>query len=169
MRRSPLDWLALAATAPVGRLATLHADLHADLDADLDADAAPAGPVIDLVPFVFAWLAGPGPFGRLVHAVDHKPKRHDRLQRLRNVTAHPEVTVLVDHYDEDWSALWWVRVRGRASVLDPGGDEAGLAALVDKYVPYRDRPPAGPMVVIRIGEVRGWSAGVVPDPGGGRR
>ena len=101
------------------------------------------------MPFVFAWLAEPAPLGRLVHAVDHKPKRHDRLQRLRNIAAHPEVTVLVDHYDEDWSALWWVRVRGRASVLDPGGDADGLAALVAKYEPYRLQPPAGPMVVIQ--------------------
>ena len=167
MPRSALDWLALAAGAPVGRLATLHDGI---VDPPVDPVADPAvGPAVDLVPFVFAWLADPAPLGRLVHAVDHKPKRHDRLQRLRNIAAHPEVTVLVDHYDEDWSALWWVRVRGRAVVLDPGGDADGLAALIVKYEPYRHQPPAGPMVVIHIGEVRGWSAGVVPDPGGGRR
>src|SRR3954467_8637183 len=127
MPRSPLDWMALAAGAPVGRLATLHDGTVHGVDA---VGGPPAGPVpdpaidpaIDLVPFVFAWLADPAPLGRLVHAVDHKPKRPDRLQRLRNVAAPPEVTVLVDHYEEDWSALWWVRVRGRASVLDPGGD-----------------------------------------------
>jgi hypothetical protein len=54
-------------------------------------------------------------------------------------------------------------------VLEPGGDGAGLDALVAKYRPYRSRPPAGPMMAIGIDEVRGWSAGVVPDSDGARR
>ena len=99
--------------------------------------------------------------------MDHKPKRHERLQRLRNVAAHPEVTVLVDHYAQDWSQLWWVRLRGTASVLEPGGDGAGLAALVAKYAPYRQRPPAGPMMAIRIEEVRRLVSGGGPRSGRG--
>jgi PPOX class probable F420-dependent enzyme len=124
--------------------------------------------VVDLVPFVFAWLPEPAPLGRLVHAVDHKPKRHQRLQRLANVAAHPGVTVLVDHYEDDWTRLWWVRLRGTATVLDPA-EQAGLDALAAKYPVYRDRPPTGPMMSVRLDEVRGWSAGVIPVPGDARR
>jgi PPOX class probable F420-dependent enzyme len=97
-----------------------------------------------------------------VSAVDHKPKRHQRLQRLENIRAVPEVTVLVDHYDEDWSTLWWVRARGRAEVVEAGAgrdaEHAGaIAALVGKYEQYRGRPPVGPVIVITVDEVRGWS------------
>jgi PPOX class probable F420-dependent enzyme len=113
---------------------------------------------VDLVPFVFA-LDGEG---RIVSAVDHKPKKHQRLQRLENIRAVPDVTVLVDHYDDDWSTLWWVRARGRAEVIEVGAgrdeERAGaVAALVAKYDQYRDRPPEGPVIVIAIGELRAWS------------
>src|SRR5207249_1558910 len=43
-------------------------------------------------------------------AVDAKPKRTTDLQRLRNIAANPSVSVLVDHYEDDWTRLWWVRV-----------------------------------------------------------
>ncbi|MPY93311.1 MAG: TIGR03668 family PPOX class F420-dependent oxidoreductase [Acidimicrobiia bacterium] len=114
---------------------------------------------IDLVPFVFAALDGPGPLGRLVCAVDHKPKRHGRLRRLDNVAAHPEVTVLVDHYEEEWDRLWWVRLRGtgRQAMGDAERAEA-IAALVAKYGQYRERPPVGAVLVIELTAVRGWSA-----------
>jgi PPOX class probable F420-dependent enzyme len=141
--------LARVAAAPVGRLATLRPD---------DTSAPPGSGAVDLVPFVFAWLPEPLPFGRLVHAVDHKPKRHQRLQRLANVVAHPDVTVLVDHYEDDWTRLWWVRLRGTATVLEVA-DALGLGALVAKYPAYRDRPPTGSMMSIRLDDVRGWSAG----------
>lgn len=135
-------FLELAASWPVGRLATRNA----------------AGG-IDLVPFVFAWVAGPGPLGRLVSAVDHKPKRRTRLRRFENVAATPEVTVLVDRYDDDWSQLWWVRLRGRGrEATDAAERAAALAALVDKYAQYRERPPEGAVLVIELDEVRGWSA-----------
>src|SRR5689334_3876170 len=86
--------------ARVGRLATL------------EADGRP-----HLVPFCFV-LDG----DTLYSAVDRKPKRTAALRRLDNVRGRPDATVLVDAYDEDWSRLWWVRLRGRARVLD-GGDE----------------------------------------------
>ena len=64
-----------------------------------------------LVPIVFA-LDG----DTLYSAVDRKPKRSQTLRRIENARARPDVTILVDHYEEDWSRLWWIRVRGpRAS------------------------------------------------------
>ena len=127
----------LVAAAPVGRLAT----------------TGPGGR-IDVVPFVFA-LAG----DRLVSAVDHKPKRTTRLQRLANIERTPDVTVLVDHYEDDWARLWWVRIRGRARIVeDVPEHEAAVAALVAKYPQYRDRRPEGPAIVIEPQQWRGWAA-----------
>jgi PPOX class probable F420-dependent enzyme len=95
----------------------------------------------------------------LYTAVDEKPKRSRRLQRLENVRVHPDVAVLVDHYEEDWSRLWWVRLRGTARIVEDG-PECGmaLALLADKYEQYRVQPPGGPVLAIALGEWRGWSA-----------
>ncbi len=123
------------------------------------ATRSPAG-LIDLVPFVFAWMPG-GNFGCLVSAVDHKPKRSSRLQRLTNIAADPGVTVLVDHYDDDWTTLWWVRLRGHATELAPGSDsDSAIDALVAKYPQYRQRRPAGPVVRVGITGLTGWAADV---------
>ena len=110
---------------------------------------------MDLVPITFA-LSG----DRLVTAVDHKPKTTTQLKRLDNIRANPEVSVLVDEYhDEDWSQLWWVRLRGLATVVDGGPDaEAGVAALVAKYPQYQRQPPAGDVIVIDLVGWQWWSA-----------
>ena len=50
-------------------------------------------------------------------AVDQKPKSGSTLKRLRNVGENPRVTMLADHYDDDWDTLWWARADGRAVVL----------------------------------------------------
>ena len=110
--------------------------------------------VADLVPITFALECGPDG-DRLVSAVDHKPKSSLRLARLTNIAREPRVTVLFDHRDDDWDALWWVRARGTAVVRDPGTATALLAA---RYLPYRDRPPEGPVVEVRITAWSGWSA-----------
>jgi PPOX class probable F420-dependent enzyme len=123
--------------ARVGRLATV------------DAQGRP-----HLVPICFA-LAGEV----LYSAVDEKPKRSRNLERLRNIRARPEATVLVDHYEEDWSRLWWVRLRGEASVLDPDAESGrALALLAEKYEQYRREPPAGPVIRLEIREWLDWSA-----------
>jgi PPOX class probable F420-dependent enzyme len=110
----------------------------------------------DLVPITFALLAP----DVLVTAVDHKPKTTTALARLDNITREPKVTLLVDHYEDDWSALWWVRLRGVATVLDastPRHDEV-VGALAAKYPEYAERPPTGPAIVVDIDEWRWWAA-----------
>ena len=92
----------------------------------------------------------------IVTAIDHKPKRTTRLQRLENIRRNPSVTVLADHYDEDWSALWWVRARGNAHVVDEP-EPALIEVLVAKYEQYRAHPPTGAVIVIRVTELTGWS------------
>jgi PPOX class probable F420-dependent enzyme len=125
------------AAARVARLATT------------DPDGRP-----HLVPIVFA-LDG----DTLYSAVDRKAKRSRTLRRIENARVRPDATILVDHYEEDWGRLWWVRLRGRARVLD-GGEELGRALdlLAQKYPQYRAEPPEGPVLAVDVTEVREWSA-----------
>jgi PPOX class probable F420-dependent enzyme len=96
---------------------------------------------------------------RLWTAVDAKPKATAQLQRLANVRAHPRASLLVDHYEEDWDALWWVRVDGPAAVLEDGDErEAALAALIAKYRQYAAAAPRGPVIAIAAERWSGWSA-----------
>jgi PPOX class probable F420-dependent enzyme len=126
------------ADSPVARLATV------------DPDGRP-----HLVPITFALRED-----TLYSAVDAKPKRSRTLRRIENARRRPDVTVLVDHYDDDWTRLWWVRLRGRARVLD-GGDEAvrALALLTAKYEQYREVAPGLPVLAIEIEEWHGWAPG----------
>ena len=115
--------------------------------ATVDPDGRP-----HLVPVVFA-LEG----DTLYSAVDSKPKRSRTLRRIENARERPDVTVLVDHYEDDWTRLWWARLRGRARVLDDG-DEASRAIglLIEKYEPYRASPPTPPVLAVDVDEWRGW-------------
>ncbi len=107
-----------------------------------------------VVPVVFA-LVGDAVYS----AVDGKPKRSRRLQRLANVRADPRCALLVDHYEDDWSRLWWVRADGTAAVVeDPPAAHPGVAALVARHPPYRAEPPAGPLLVVTVERWSGWSS-----------
>jgi PPOX class probable F420-dependent enzyme len=95
----------------------------------------------------------------LYSAVDAKPKRSRDLKRLQNIHANPNVAVLVDEYDEDWSRLWWCRLDGRAHVVGEGEEaDAGIRELSAKYPQYREHPPAGPVIVVDVIRASGWSA-----------
>jgi PPOX class probable F420-dependent enzyme len=88
-------------------------------------------------------------------AVDGKPKSTLALQRLANLAVHPQASLVVDHYEEDWSALWWVRVDGTARAVDEVAGRAALDLLAAKYPQYREVPPPGPVIAI---ELTGWTA-----------
>ena len=89
-------------------------------------------------------------------AVDAKPKSTLALRRLDNLRANRSTALLVDHYTEDWSALWWVRVDGRGRVVDGGSErDAALDHLTEKYEQYRRDVPPGPVIAI---DVTGWRA-----------
>jgi PPOX class probable F420-dependent enzyme len=107
-----------------------------------------------VVPIVFA-LEG----DTLYSAVDRKPKRSSKLRRIENARARPDVTILVDHYEDDWGRLWWIRLRGRARVLDDGEErERALLLLQEKYPQYRNEPPDGAVLAVDITDVREWSS-----------
>jgi PPOX class probable F420-dependent enzyme len=107
-----------------------------------------------MVPITFAPADG-----SLYFAVDQKPKRTRYLQRLRNIANNPYVSVLVDHYEDDWSALWWVRVDGTARIVEAGPEfEEAMSLLSARYEQYRSNRPAGPVVAIKVERMTGWSA-----------
>ena len=120
------------AAARVARLATV------------GADGRP-----HLVPCTFAVLGE-----TIVSAVDHKPKRTTALRRLANIAANPRVSVLADHYEDDWSRLWWVRADGVARVLDTSPE--GLRALAGRYPQYLETPPPGPFLEITVERWSAW-------------
>lgn len=113
------------------------------------ADSAP-----HLVPVVF------GVHNEVVYtAVDAKRKSTQRLRRLRNIAANPRVTMLVDHYDDDWSQLWWVRADGLAEVHHSGEARAvGYALLRSKYPQYQRIALDGPVVTIAVDRWSSWHA-----------
>jgi PPOX class probable F420-dependent enzyme len=95
----------------------------------------------------------------LYFAVDSKPKRTTNLKRLRNIAENPAVSVLVDHYEDDWDKLWWVRLDGVARVVtDEGEVKKALRLLAARYSQYRATIPAGPVVAVAIAGMTGWSA-----------
>ncbi|MEV0483328.1 TIGR03668 family PPOX class F420-dependent oxidoreductase [Streptomyces sp. NPDC050508] len=124
------------AASPVARLAT--ADAHG---------------VPHAVPVTFVVLGD-----ALYFAVDHKPKSTWNLRRLRNIRENPSVTLLVDHYADDWSTLWWARADGLGEVLEDGQEQhRAVELLCGKYDQYRNSPPEGPVVAIRVEQWSGWA------------
>jgi PPOX class probable F420-dependent enzyme len=106
-----------------------------------------------IVPIVFA-VDG----DTLYFAVDAKPKKTTDLQRLKNLAANPAVSVLADHYEDDWSKLWWVRADGSAHVVTDGAEaERATELLAKRYEQHRRQRPAGPVVAIHVDRVTGWS------------
>ena len=117
--------------------------------ATVDAEGRP-----HLVPICFV-LDG----DTLYSAVDSKPKRRAALKRLENVRANPRVAVLADHYENDWPRLWWVRLDGRARIVEDARERARALALLEaKYEQYRVEPPAGPVLAVEIERSSGWTA-----------
>ncbi len=123
------------ATAPVARLATVT-----------------DGGRPHVVPCCFV-LAG----DVLWSAVDAKPKSTLALRRLANLRANPAVSVLVDHYAEDWSELWWIRLDGEGRVVEAGPErDVAIERLTAKYPQYRTAPPPGPVVSVDVEAWRSW-------------
>ena len=125
------------AAAPVAVLATV------------DSESVP-----HVVPVVFAVTGGV-----VYTAVDAKRKTTRRLRRLANIAANPKVSMLVDHYDDDWSQLWWVRLDGLAEVHDSGEQMAiGYAVLRRKYPQYERMALDGPVVTVDVKHWSSWQA-----------
>jgi len=117
---------------------------------------ADARGVPHVAPVCFA-IAGP----TLYITIDEKPKRQTGrpLKRLRNITENPAVAVVADRYDEDWTRLGWVMLRGKAELLSPGGAEHARAQLL-LCRRYRQLNAMHietlPVIAVRVEDVISW-------------
>ncbi|MDX1889452.1 TIGR03668 family PPOX class F420-dependent oxidoreductase [Mycolicibacterium sp. 050158] len=135
------DAAATFSAAPVAVLATV------------GANGAPHA-----VPVVFA-VRSVGGESTVYTAVDAKRKSTHRLRRLANIAANPRVSLLVDHYDADWTQLWWVRVDGVAAVHHSGEQMAiGYAALRREYPQYERVALDGPVIAVKVTHWSSWHA-----------
>jgi PPOX class probable F420-dependent enzyme len=129
--------------SPVARLATI----------------TPDG-IPHLVPVVFAVDgASRGDHDVVYTAVDAKPKTTRRLRRLANIESNPQVSLLVDHYADDWTQLWWVRADGVAAIHS-GGEafDTGCRLLRAKYPQYQSVPLHGPVIAVTVHRWSSWHA-----------
>ena len=107
-----------------------------------------------LVPCTFV-VDGSGP---VVIGIDNKPKSSAYLRRLANLSDNPRASLLVDHYADDWTQLWWVRADGTATVERSGPAHGEhWSQLRGKYPQYRDQILDGPVIVVTIESWTGWA------------
>ncbi|MGE2717205.1 TIGR03668 family PPOX class F420-dependent oxidoreductase [Mycolicibacterium litorale] len=107
-----------------------------------------------LVPVVFAVHRD-----TIYTAVDAKRKSTQRLRRLANIEADPRVCLIVDHYTDDWTQLWWVRADGEAAVHHSGDEmAAGYALLRQKYPQYERIALDGPVITVAVRRWSSWQA-----------
>ena len=113
-----------------------------------------------LVPVVFA-VGGDSHGERDVvyTAVDAKPKTSRRLRRLANIQSNPQVSLLVDHYADDWTQLWWVRADGVAAIHTEGeAMDTGFRLLRAKYPQYQSVSLNGPVIAVTVHRWSSWHA-----------
>lgn len=124
---------------PVGHLATA------------DAHGRP-----HVIPFCFVCGGG------IIYSVlDAKPKSGNLrgLRRVRNILANPRVSMVIDHYESDWSRLWYLLVQGSAELLEPCPEQAAAISLLrSKYQQYREMDlEHSPVIKITPDRATGWS------------
>ncbi len=117
-----------------------------------------------VVPIVYAYADG-----CLYTPIDRKPKTAspERLQRVRNILANPQVQVIVDRYEEDWRRLRYVQLRGRAELIRRGDEHRRALQLLErKYAQYGELPLEGrPVIKIVIERAVAWGATEVAGSG----
>lgn len=117
--------------------------------ATADADGRP-----HVVPCTFALDSA----DRIVIGVDSKPKSSQNLRRLRNITENPRVSLLVDHYSDDWTELWWARADGVAAIERSGAEHAEHWRLLRaRYSQYGGQTLDGAVIAVRVTQWSGWS------------
>jgi len=97
--------------------------------------------------------------GALYITIDEKPKGDpQRLKRLRNIGENPVAAFVADRYDEDWTRLGWVMLRGPAEILAEGAEHDRAQDLLrSRYRQYQAMELDGlPVIAIRIERVASW-------------
>ena len=94
--------------------------------------------------------------------IDEKPKTSDpkSLKRIRNIKANPKIALILDKYDEDWTRLAWVLVRGHADILESGGERSSAQESLRRRYPQLKKMMLKrmPVIAIRIAKVTSWGA-----------
>jgi PPOX class probable F420-dependent enzyme len=92
--------------------------------------------------------------------IDEKPKQASprHLKRLRNISANPKVSLIIDRYDDDWRKLAFLLVFGTARVVRRGAKHRkGVILLRQKYRQYRSMMiDERPMIVIAPARLKSW-------------
>jgi PPOX class probable F420-dependent enzyme len=111
----------------------------------------------EVMPIVFARV------GRALYSpIDGKPKKHGRPARLASIERNPAVALVVDHYDEQWNRLWWIRINANAHIAEGRHEDwdAAAVALRLKYPQYQTTPMFGDppvMICMRWDRIRWWA------------
>lgn len=112
-----------------------------------------------IVPIVFVYANDV-----LYTPIDLKPKAAtpERLQRVRNIRSHPDVQVLIDHYDEDWQRLGFVQLRGSAEIIQSGPEYRRAIQLLEaKYQQYEELPLEGrPVIKVSVERTVTWGQNI---------
>lgn len=110
------------------------------------------------VPVCFVPGLAPDGSPAIYSPIDDKPKAGAdplELARVRDVVARPAASLLVHHWNENWTKLGWLRVEGTARVVESRPEVvAGLRAKYDQYADHRLE--SRPMIEIVIERVVGW-------------
>lgn len=118
------------------------------------------------VPICFVLDDVDGQGAMLFTPLDEKPKRDpdvSRMARVRDIAAHPGVTLLFEHWDEDWTQLAWLRARGDAflddAATDPERHRRVVTSLRRKYPQYRSHAlEQRPLIRVDLRDISAWSA-----------
>jgi PPOX class probable F420-dependent enzyme len=95
---------------------------------------------------------------RIVIGIDSKPKSSANLRRLQNLAADPRVSLLADHYSDDWEQLWWARADGVATIERAGADHTvHWQVLRARYPQYEGQVLDGPVIVVQVTAWSGWA------------
>lgn len=103
------------------------------------------------VPVVFAYVGD-----EIVSPIDHKPKSGQVLARVKNLARDDRVTLLIDRWDEDWTKLGWLMVRGRATV-DPDAPLSLMQLLNERYEQYAADERHDALIRIRPRQLSWWT------------
>ena len=94
----------------------------------------------------------------VVIGIDSKPKSSTHLRRLANIAQNPRVSLLADHYSDDWEQLWWARADGIAAIERSGPEHAAhWQQLRRKYPQYAGQALSGAVIAVRVESWTGWS------------
>jgi len=102
--------------------------------------------------------------GRIVIGIDNKPKSSLNLRRLQNIAENARVSLLVDHYSDDWDQLWWARADGIATIERAGAEQAAHWQLLRaRYPQYEGQVLDGPVIVVQVESWSGWAFAAAPE------